>query len=281
MTALADMGFRRVLARLAITVALALLGRTAAAAETVLIPAPGVELNAVMYRPAGAGPFPAVVALHGCGGLYGRDGGLSARHADWGERLSKLGFIVLFPDSFGSRGAGSQCSTTSRVARPSAERVADALAAKSFLQSRPDVKPEAVSLMGWSNGGSTVLHAVEPGAAARGRAPDFTRAVALYPGCRTLVEHGNWRSRLPLLILIGASDDWTPAARCNALAQQAANVSIVLYPGAYHDFDYPDMPLRTRSGLAYTADRSGVAHTGTEPAAREDALRRVPAFLAH
>jgi len=54
----------------------------------------------------------------------------------------------------------------------------------------------------------------------------------------------------------------------------------VVYPGAYHDFDYPDLPVRTRTGLVYSADGSGVAHAGTDPAAREDALRRIPAFLA-
>jgi dienelactone hydrolase len=270
--------------RLVLALLLAILTRTVQAAETVSLSAPGIELKAVLYRPAGAGPFPAVVALHGCGGLYGGDGALSARHADWGERLAKLGFMVLFPDSFGSRGAGSQCATTSRVARPSTERVADALAAKAYLQSRPDVKPGAVSLLGWSNGGSTVLYAVEPATAPRDGRPDFARAVALYPGCRGPAEHGNWRSRVPLLILIGAIDDWTPAAPCNALAKRAvaagADVSIVLYPGAYHDFDYPNLPPRTRSGLAYSADGTGVVHVGTNPAAREDALRRIPTFLA-
>ena len=54
----------------------------------------------------------------------------------------------------------------------------------------------------------------------------------------------------------------------------------MLYPGAYHDFDHPNLPVRTHKGLAYTGDGRGVAHTGTDPAARADALLRVPAFLA-
>jgi dienelactone hydrolase len=52
----------------------------------------------------------------------------------------------------------------------------------------------------------------------------------------------------------------------------------MLYPGAYHDFDYPDLPLRQRTNVAST--RSGRATLGTDPAARADALLRVPAFLA-
>jgi len=256
----------------------------AGAAETVTFPGVDVTLKAIFYRPAGSGPFPAVVALHGCSGLYGTDGLISSRHADWAQRLVKLGFIVLFPDSFGSRGAEAQCKTEDRVTRPEHERLEDAFAAKSYLQSRPDVKASATYLLGWSNGGSTVLYAVESGRNANDRKPDFVKAVAFYPGCRVPAEHGDWHARLPLMILIGAADDWTPAAPCEALAAAAVKagepVSITVYPGAYHDFDHPDLSVHVTSGLAYTANGNGVAHTGTNPAARKDALRRVPAFLA-
>ena len=34
----------------------------------------GVDLEAELYRPDGPGPFPAVVAMHRCGGLYQRGG---------------------------------------------------------------------------------------------------------------------------------------------------------------------------------------------------------------
>ena len=257
-------------------------GRAQAQAGDVTVPGPqGVSLHGVLYRPGGPGPFPAVVALHGCGGLYDRSGALNARHADWGERLAAQGFLVLLPDSFGSRGLGSQCGTTDRGVRPGRERVADAMAAKAYLQDRADVKPAAVSLLGWSHGGSTVL------AAAAAPAPDdrppFARAVAFYPGCRGPLERG-WRDRIPVQILVGAADDWTGAEACQSLAAAAQArgepVGITVYPGAYHDFDHPDLPVRERHGLAYTVGNTGLAHIGTDPAARADALARVPGFLA-
>jgi dienelactone hydrolase len=259
-----------------------------AAAEVVQFPGDGVKLVGEIYRPAGAGPFPAVVALHGCDGLYGRGKTVTERHADWAERLRQSGFLVLLPDSFGSRGLGPQCRVRERAARPSRERVADALAAKAYLQGRADVRPHAISLLGWSNGGSTVLYAVEPRRAgadgARERGPDFAAAVAFYPGCRTPLENGRWRARLPLLILIGAADDWTPPEPCQKLAALAKEngdrVTIHLYPGAYHAFDHPNSPVRAVKGLAFTESGKGVAHTGTNPAARADSLKRVPAFLA-
>jgi dienelactone hydrolase len=95
------------------------------------------------------------------------------------------------------------------------------------------------------------------------------------------LERGNWRTRLPLLILIGEADDWTAAEPCRELAKAGgSSVSIVVYPGAYHDFDSPNGRLRERRGLAFTADKSGVAHQGIDPKARADAITRVPGFLA-
>jgi dienelactone hydrolase len=60
---------------------------------------------------------------------------------------------------------------------------------------------------------------------------------------------------------------------------RSARAQIIVYPGAHHDFDRPNSPIRLRTGLAYTADPSGKAHVGTNPAARADALKRVPAWF--
>src|SRR5436853_7755471 len=73
----------------------------------------GGRLKAMLFRPEGQGPFPAVVALHNCTGLHNSAGTFGARYRDWGERLAKSGYVVLMPDSNGSRGAGSQCATRS------------------------------------------------------------------------------------------------------------------------------------------------------------------------
>lgn len=258
--------------------------RASAQASEVTFPGvQGVTLHAILYRPVGAGPFPAVVALHGCGGLYDRGGSLNARHADWGERLAAQGFMVLLPDSFASRGLGSQCQTRGRDVRPGRERMYDAFAAKAYLQGRPDVKRQAVSLLGWSHGGSTVLYTAAAGAQDPFGGPAFARAVAFYPGCQRPVERG-WRDEIPVEIFVGGADDWTGAEACRILVARSEArgepVGIVVYSGAYHDFDHPNLPVRERHGLAYTAGGNGIAHIGTDPAARADAVTRVPGFLA-
>jgi len=253
-------------------------------AQQVTFPgADGVTLKAWVYAPAQAGQHAAVVAMHGCSGLTDDSGRPSERHEDWGQRLSGLGFVTLFPDSFASRGLGPQCKVGDRDVRPSHERVGDALSALTYLSTEANVKSQAISLLGWSNGGSTVLYSVEPKHAPR-RGVDFAKAVAFYPGCRVPLETGQWKTRLPLLILIGSADDWTAAAPCVDLSAAAKSgglpVDIVTYPNAYHDFDHPNLPVHTIDGLAFTASGTGHAHTGTNPAARADAIARVPAFLA-
>ena len=60
-------------------------------------------IEAVLYRPLGEGPFPAVIALHDCAGLYGPTGEMMSHMRDWAERLVAAGYAVLMPDSFNPR----------------------------------------------------------------------------------------------------------------------------------------------------------------------------------
>jgi dienelactone hydrolase len=268
---------------LGLLIAAAISGQ-ASASEQIHFPGDKIELKALLFKPAGEGPFPAVVGLHGCSGLTNRAGAVDDRFRDWGERFSAAGYVVMFPDSFGSRGTGSQCRVREGRIR-SMNRVGDANAARRWLQSQSWVKPDRVFLVGWSHGAATVLYTVRPRPRARVRdaGPDFRSAVAFYPGCRRSSETA-WSARVPTLILIGLADDWTPAAACQTMVDGArgrsALADIVTYPNAHHAFDHPNMPLRETTGLAVTADGSGRAHLGTNVAAREDAIRRVTEWLA-
>ncbi|WP_245430127.1 dienelactone hydrolase family protein [Mesorhizobium sp. WSM3859] len=227
-------------------------------------------------------PFPAVVAMHGCSGLWSsKIIGLSPRHADLGRRLAALGYVVLFPDSYGSRDLGPQRRNDDRRVEPFRERVEDANAARPYLETRPYVKPDSIGLLGWSNGGSSVLYTVRPKDRPNTGSPDFRAAVAFYPGCTAMADKGDWTTRVPLLIVMGEADDWTPARPCKTLADANRNkVKLILYPNAYHDFDNEAQKLHELHGLAYTANGDGTAHAGPNPAARAAALKEVPDFLA-
>jgi dienelactone hydrolase len=266
----------------AFVLGMATISTAAAAAERVDIANGAMALHGVLFKPEGSARFPAVVALHGCDGLLGRSGRIFSRFADWGSRLSAAGLAVLFPDSFAPRGLARQCRVPERRVRSSRERVTDANAARRWLQSQPFVLKDHVSLMGWSSGGIAALWAVRPRTRVRDSLPDFRSAVAFYPGCRRLTIAA-WSARVPTLILTGRADDWTPAAACEQMVAGArgrsARASIVVYPGAYQEFDRPNYAVRVRSGLAHSANGSGRAHIGTNAAARADVLRRVPQWL--
>ena len=251
--------------------------------ESIEIPDGDLTLRATLYRPDGPGPFPAVVALHDCGGLKQRPNTEAQLYSVWANKLVADGFVVLFPDSFGSRGLGSQCRERHRSLRASRERVTDANAARVWLQEQSYVRADHISLLGWSNGASATLWTVRLTTLPRPETADFRSAVAFYPNCGRLREAA-WSARVPTLILIGSIDDWTPAAACQQMVAGArgrsARVEIIVYPDAHHEFDRADSPIRLRTGLVNTVDPSGRAHGGTNPAARSDAFTRVPKWLA-
>src|SRR5215204_4319047 len=88
--------------------ALACAAGAAPVPQQVDIPAGDITLHAQLYKPEGAGPFPVVIALHGCGGLSTSSEGVLPRYRDWAEQLLKAKHAVLLPDSFGSRELGPQ-----------------------------------------------------------------------------------------------------------------------------------------------------------------------------
>lgn len=242
-----------------------------------------VQLSGLQFRPKGSGPFPAIVLLHGCGGMYTPSGYVTGSYRHWAEILSEEGYVALLVDSFRPRGHWSICELQKRPILERRERVEDAYAAARWLSQQAYVAGGRIGLLGWSNGGSGTLYGMRAGSKLE---PGFRAAVAFYPGCRTLSRaKPSYQAYAPLLILIGEADDWTPAAPCVHLAAtakgQGAPLEIVTYPGAYHSFDRINSPLRYRPNVRNLSkpDRLG-ATVGEHPQAREDAIRRTKEFFA-
>ena len=230
--------------------------------------------TAQLLRPQGRGPFPTVIALHGCGGLFNKEDDLAKRETDWADRLVGAGYAVLLPDSFTARGLRQICTVHDRNIFPK-DRADDVAAAVEWLAKKPYVASTRLALMGWSHGAMTALWAVRSGFMTDG--PQFKAAIAFYPGCREIAKLDDWRPRVPLKILIGAADDWTQPGPCRELAQRAG-FTFIEYPGAYHGFDAPNSKVRVRKGLG--AVKGGEVHVGTDPAARAAAIKEVMGTLA-
>src|SRR3984893_12757030 len=170
------------------------------------IPLSTAILHAQLYKPDGNGPFPVVIALHGCGGLGGPSEPVQPRYRDWAEQLLKTGHAVLLPDRYGSRELGRQCHAHERRVIARRERVADIMASRQWLLQQPWAERDRISLVGWANGASAMLWAVGPQPPSRKVEPDFRSAIAFYPDCRISSGLG-WSARVPTLLLIGAKDD--------------------------------------------------------------------------
>ncbi len=224
-----------------------------------------------------------MIALHGCGGLGGHSEPVQPRYRDWAEQLLKSGNAVLLPDSYGSRELGPQCRVKERRVRARRERVADITASRQWLVQQPWAARDRISLMGWANGASALLWAVRPQlSSARNAEPDFRSAIAFYPDCRISSGLG-WSARVPTLLLIGDKDDVSSLSACRQMIDGARGRSaltrIVIYPGAYHDFDRANFPLHALTGTADAAlpERG---HVGTDTEARADSEKRVAEWLA-
>lgn len=228
------------------------------------------ELVGWLARPPGAGPFPVVIGLHGCAGLYTRSGEIGARETDWSQRLVRAGYAVLLVDSFGPRGIRALCNERDRALTP-ADRARDAFAAIDWLARQSFAVSDRISLIGWSNGGSTALRVAGAPEARRLR-----HVIAFYPGCRVLLKR-DWRAQTDTAIFQGLADDWTPAAPCEELAQRG-KAHFVGFAGAYHDFDHPDLPLRERRA-AFSQRPDGKVTIGTDATARNQAISAVMAIL--
>ncbi|MGJ5178760.1 dienelactone hydrolase family protein [Bradyrhizobium oligotrophicum] len=270
-----------------VAVIVCLLHATVFPASAESLPAPaaieisseGYVLHAQLYRPTGQGPFPTVIALHGCGGLAGRADPVLPRYRDWAVDLVREGKAVLFPDSYGSRGLGPQCRVKERRISGRRERVADIVIAQKWLTRQNWAMPDRISLVGWASGASALLWAVRPQLPEH-VAPDFRSAVAFYPDCRASSGLG-WSARVPTLILIGGLDDVYSPPACRQMIDGARGRSaltrIVVYPGAYHDFDRLNLPLHQVGADAAAPERG---HVGSDPEARADAQKLVSEWLA-
>lgn len=209
---------------------------------------PATPIQGALTKPKGDGPFPAVVLLHSCLGLPANKRSIADMFAGWG-------YVALFVDDFTTRSVRETCATDF------GEGVSDAFGALLYLSRLPYVDLKRIAAVGYSQGADTALQIASARFASAFAVPrdlNFKVAVAFYPPCE---NQANVRLQLPTLILIGQSDNVTPAADCQRLARNQAgdrsDFKLVVYPGAYHGFDNPGLAAGMRlygMWLKYDAD---------------------------
>jgi dienelactone hydrolase len=254
-------------------VAMTVAGTTASAGEFVEIEggtrAEPVRLIGYMARPQGAGPFSAVVLLHGCGGFH-------SSMISWADRLSRFGYAALAIDSFGPRGMDDHCGGGFT------DQPSDAYAALRYLTTKPFVRASHVAVMGFSMGGGSVLSSLEKGFEEQLYREKFRAGIAFYPVC----QYASGITTGPVLVLAGSADDWTPSSSCEAMVAGRAELGaprmpgdrslleLVVYPGAHHGFDQVELSLVPTRGVTFKGHRVEYSEEATK-----DSIVRVRDFL--
>ena len=104
---------------------------------------------------------------------------------------------------------------------------------------------------------------------------------SFYPGCGPLLKHQAVAESVPLLMQLGALDDWTPAQPCvdwagTLKARAGSDVTVHVYEGSYHGFD-GTAPVRLRGDVPNGTSAHGV-HQGGNPTARVQSLAALQSF---
>lgn len=257
-------------------------------------------LSGELTFPPGPGPFPAVVLMHGCGGLPSRAIG------GWTPVLRSWGYATFVADSFRGRGLGEVC--TDALALTGNQRIPDAYGALRILATHRRIDRARIALMGFSHGGIVTLAAATEWARLTYAAQDgatFRAFLPFYPYCNAAIPEMMRGFAAPVRIHIGELDDWTPARTCEALASTArsngADLKITVYKNAVHSFDSVGRTVQHLPNVDNAADctprlasmkgpilnlaelqkcmRKG-ATVGWNPEATEEARRNVQAQLA-
>jgi len=219
----------------------------------------GLEVPAFFSRPAGDGPFPVVVDVHG--------GPESQRRPSFSpvtQYLLSHGYAVFEPNVRGSTGYGKEYTRLDDVEKRM-DAVADVKAGVEWLRARDDVAQDRVAAMGGSYGGFVVL-------AALAEYPDLWAAGVDIVGIANFVTFlentGEWRRslreaeygsleadreflesispttnadaiRAPLLVLHGANDPRVPVEEAERIAEAAgehAPVETLVFEDEGHGF---------------------------------------------
>src|ERR1017187_1347703 len=209
-------------------------------------------VQAVLYTPAGKGPFPALIVIHEWWGLN-----------DWvkdqASKLADQGYEALAIDLY--RG---KVATTPDMAHelmrgvPDDRAKRDLHSAFDFLQSQPNVKKNRIGAIGWCMGGGYSLElALDE--------PTLAADVINYGHLATEPDSIK-KINAPVLGLFGGQDQGITPDDVHkfeaAMKQQGKKIDIKIYDDAGHAFENPNNKAGYRAADA------------------EDAWKRTVSFLA-
>jgi dienelactone hydrolase len=262
-----------------------------------------VTIAGELRLPADTGRFPAVVLVHGSGGI-------GANLQVWAENLNRIGAAVFIVDCFSGRGIVQTITDQSQIG--ALAMIGDAYRALALLAKHDRIDPSKIALMGFSKGGDVALYASLK-RFQRMYCPvgvEFAAYIPFYAPCHTTYLEGDEVSSRPIRMFHGSADNWAPVTACREyvrrLQQLGKDVQLTEYAGANHSFDnplnpvheVPDAQVRGRgclleerpggvivnreTGQPFTFADASIergATVGFDPQAAQEAIKAVEQFL--
>tara|TARA_X000000368_G_scaffold94801_1_gene72568 strand:+ start:889 stop:1842 length:954 start_codon:yes stop_codon:yes gene_type:complete len=185
------------------------------------------NINLIIYQPKNTIPKNAIIDLHGCNGVMGRQ-------TQWARKFISWNYMFVIIDSLRPRGVDTVCQDYYRV--PTFQRAVDAHTAKKFIQENyKNINKEFISIFGFSHGATAVLDSLYKSMG--NNENPFRNAIAFSPWCSGQYTKIN-TTYTKLMIITGDRDTWTPAERCEKmLTTNSKNYTLHILKGAYHSFD--------------------------------------------
>src|SRR5579864_5880882 len=178
-----------------------------------------LKIEAYVYKPEGAGPFPVVIYNHGSRAGHERE---ERPFAYVGEMLAHSGYVVVVPER---RGYGKSDGPTfgetvgedrgPRFVRRVQEETDDVLAAVEFVKTLPYAETTRMGVMGWSFGGIVSVFAASRSGAFRvvvdqaGAALTWDRS----PEMQKALKEAAGKIRAPLLGMVAENDRTTESVK--------------------------------------------------------------------
>ena len=185
----------------AVCIALVLISTSHVVAQT-------VEGGYKIFRPSGSGPHPAVIFLGGCSGYTPY---FAPKHYEQvAEKFRAKGYLVVFADYLARLGKPN-CMGVDAL-----DAAGVLLEAAAWLKSQSSIDQAQITAIGWFFGGGAVLAAVNK---FNTEQLIFSRAIVYYPACGGL--WGDWKPKVPVLMLLGGADRITPIAACRRLHRKS------------------------------------------------------------
>jgi dienelactone hydrolase len=205
---------------------------------------PATIMGALRIPRLGTDRLPAVILVHGSGGV----GGNVDR---WSQEFNRIGLATFIMDSFTARGIESTSANQALLGR--LNMVLDSYRALAVLAAHPRIDPAKIVLMGFSRGGQATLYA-SLNRFARMHGPEgvtFAAYVPFYAPCFTTYIGDEDVSDRPIRLFHGTADNYVPVAPCRTyverLRKAGKDVILTEYPDAHHAFDNPLLKVTTAS----------------------------------